>query len=100
MEAFVNWVSPTLIEDEIRGLIVSLINKAVTSTFPDAEVRAFGSYETKLYLPLGYVCLSRVFADIIIEAIYNITGILIWSFFQIRWHIATKSQFFTLSQIL
>ena len=50
-----DWISPTPVEDEVRGLIVSLISKAVTTSFPDAQVVPFGSYETKLYLPLGCV---------------------------------------------
>ncbi|KAF8077561.1 hypothetical protein FPV67DRAFT_1684010, partial [Lyophyllum atratum] len=53
VEAFVNYISPSPVEDEIRGLTISLIAKAVTSAFPDATVYPFGSYETKLYLPLG-----------------------------------------------
>ncbi|KAF8630769.1 hypothetical protein AX15_002738 [Amanita polypyramis BW_CC] len=40
-------------EDEVRGLVVTLIERAVTNSFPDAQVFPFGSYETKLYLPLG-----------------------------------------------
>lgn len=53
VEAFVKYISPTPVEDEIRSLIVESVSRAVTETFPDAKVRAFGSYETKLYLPLG-----------------------------------------------
>lgn len=53
MEAFTSWISPTPVEDEIRGLIVTGITRAVTEHFPDAQVFPFGSYETKLYLPLG-----------------------------------------------
>ena len=54
MKAFVDWISPTPVEDDVRGMIVTLVSKAVTSTFPDAKVLPFGSFETKLYLPLGY----------------------------------------------
>ncbi|KAI0273533.1 hypothetical protein BC834DRAFT_816368 [Gloeopeniophorella convolvens] len=53
VEAFVNYISPTLEEDEVRSLVVEMISQAVTRKFPDAKVLAFGSYETKLYLPLG-----------------------------------------------
>ncbi|KAH9484478.1 Poly(A) RNA polymerase cid14 [Psilocybe cubensis] len=53
VDAFVNWISPTPVEDEIRGLVVSQITKCVTAAFPDAVVFPFGSYQTKLYLPLG-----------------------------------------------
>ncbi|KAJ6526239.1 hypothetical protein DFH09DRAFT_1046195 [Mycena vulgaris] len=53
VEGFVNWISPTPQEDEIRGLVVAIISRAVTTSFPDATVFPFGSYATKLYLPLG-----------------------------------------------
>ncbi|TFK36381.1 hypothetical protein BDQ12DRAFT_699647 [Crucibulum laeve] len=53
VEAFVNWISPSPVEDEIRGLIVSQVSNAVKKAFPDAQVLPFGSYQTKLYLPLG-----------------------------------------------
>lgn len=53
VEAFVKWISPSPVEDEVRGLIVAQISRAVTSQFPDAKVLPFGSFETKLYLPLG-----------------------------------------------
>lgn len=61
MEAFVNYISPTPVEDEIRGLVVDLISEAVTDKFPDAQVLPFGSFGTKLYLPLGYVATSMTF---------------------------------------
>jgi non-canonical poly(A) RNA polymerase PAPD5/7 len=55
VEAFVNYISPTPVEDEVRSLVVDLVSRAVTQAFPDAEVKPFGSFGTKLYLPLGYV---------------------------------------------
>lgn len=55
VEAFVHWISPSPVEDEVRGLIVTQISNIVKASFPDARVLPFGSYETKLYLPLGYV---------------------------------------------
>ncbi|KAJ7137931.1 hypothetical protein C8R44DRAFT_339409 [Mycena epipterygia] len=68
VEGFVNWISPTPQEDEIRGLIVAIISRAVTTSFPDASVFPFGSYATKLYLPLGDIDLvirsqSMAYAD-------------------------------------
>lgn len=57
VEAFVKYVSPTPEEDEVRSYIVALISKAVAKNFPDAKVMPFGSFETKLYLPTGYVFL-------------------------------------------
>jgi len=53
VESFVGWISPSPVEDEIRGLIVTHIGKVVTSAFSDAVVHPFGSFQTKLYLPLG-----------------------------------------------
>ncbi|KAJ8517208.1 hypothetical protein ONZ45_g5584 [Pleurotus djamor] len=53
IEAFVKWASPTKEEDEMRGLVVRLIQQAVTKAYPDAQVLPFGSFATKLYLPLG-----------------------------------------------
>ncbi|KAI0080501.1 hypothetical protein K474DRAFT_1615191 [Panus rudis PR-1116 ss-1] len=53
VEAFVKYVSPTPEEDEIRSLIVAWVTRAIKQQYPDAEVLPFGSYETKLYLPLG-----------------------------------------------
>ncbi|KAI0647467.1 hypothetical protein C8Q79DRAFT_907770 [Trametes meyenii] len=53
VEAFVNYISPTPVEDEVRSLVVAFISQAVVKAYPDAQVLPFGSYETKLYLPLG-----------------------------------------------
>ncbi|KAJ7087544.1 hypothetical protein B0H15DRAFT_922935 [Mycena belliarum] len=68
VEGFVKWISPTPQEDEIRGLVVAIISRAVTASFPDATVFPFGSYATKLYLPLGDIDLvirsqSMAYAD-------------------------------------
>lgn len=54
IEAFTRYISPSPIEDEVRGLIVKLITRAVQRQFPDAKVMPFGSFETKLYMPSGY----------------------------------------------
>ncbi|PPQ89445.1 hypothetical protein CVT25_012824 [Psilocybe cyanescens] len=53
VDAFVKWISPTPVEDEVRGLIVAQVTKCITIAFPDAVVYPFGSYQIKLYLPLG-----------------------------------------------
>ncbi|KAK0239497.1 hypothetical protein EDD85DRAFT_766214 [Armillaria nabsnona] len=53
VEAFTKWISPTPVEDEIRGLVVAHIKQAVAASFADAKVLPFGSYATKLYLPTG-----------------------------------------------
>jgi non-canonical poly(A) RNA polymerase PAPD5/7 len=46
-------MSPTEVEEEIRGLVIALVSNAITNAFPDAQIIPFGSYETKLYLPNG-----------------------------------------------
>jgi non-canonical poly(A) RNA polymerase PAPD5/7 len=51
--AFIEFLSPTPEEHEVRGLIITLISQTISAAFPDATVLPFGSYETKLYLPLG-----------------------------------------------
>ncbi|KAJ3540390.1 hypothetical protein NM688_g6231 [Phlebia brevispora] len=61
VEAFVKYISPTPEEDEIRSLVVQLISNAVSKSFPDARVLPFGSYQTKLYLPVGDI-------DLVIES--------------------------------
>jgi non-canonical poly(A) RNA polymerase PAPD5/7 len=53
VESFVDWISPSPVEDEIRGLIVTQITQIISAKFPDAHVFPFGSYQTKLYLPMG-----------------------------------------------
>ncbi|KAG7448343.1 uncharacterized protein BT62DRAFT_947383 [Guyanagaster necrorhizus] len=53
VKAFTKWISPTPVEDEIRGLVVAHIKKVVAASFRDAKVLPFGSYATKLYLPTG-----------------------------------------------
>ena len=58
VQAFVDYMSPTNEEDELRTLTVALIAGAIKKQFPDAQVLPFGSYETKLYLPLGCVAIS------------------------------------------
>ncbi|KAI6005445.1 hypothetical protein EDD15DRAFT_637156 [Pisolithus albus] len=53
LEAFVKYMSPTPVEDEVRSFTVSLVSRVIKSSFPDARISPFGSYETKLYLPDG-----------------------------------------------
>jgi non-canonical poly(A) RNA polymerase PAPD5/7 len=48
-------MSPSQVEHEIRELVVALVSRAITSAFPDARIIPFGSFETKLYLPNGYI---------------------------------------------
>ena len=55
VNAFLDYISPSPVEDEVRGLVIDLVSKAITKAFPDAAVSPFGSYATKLYLPSGYL---------------------------------------------
>lgn len=55
VKAFVEYISPTPVEHEVRSHIVQLISNTIRMSFQDAVVLPFGSFETKLYLPLGYV---------------------------------------------
>ncbi|GJJ12300.1 hypothetical protein Clacol_006541 [Clathrus columnatus] len=61
VRVFVNYISPTFEEHEVRGMIITSITRAIRSSWPDARVSPFGSYETKLYLPLGDI-------DLVIES--------------------------------
>ncbi|KAG8999739.1 hypothetical protein FRB94_014093 [Tulasnella sp. JGI-2019a] len=51
IEASVDWMSPQKEEHELRNLVVEHIRRAVRTAYPRAEVTAFGSYTTALYLP-------------------------------------------------
>ncbi|GHJ89242.1 hypothetical protein NliqN6_5644 [Naganishia liquefaciens] len=47
------WISPTFEEHEVRTLMISKVRRIIKQVERDAEVYAFGSHETKLYLPGG-----------------------------------------------
>lgn len=47
------WISPTFEEHEVRTLMISKVRRIIKHVERDAEVYAFGSHETKLYLPGG-----------------------------------------------
>lgn len=51
--AFADWISPTIREHETRKMVIQLIRKAIQSQWSDAEVHAFGSQNTQLYMPQG-----------------------------------------------
>ncbi|ODQ53770.1 Nucleotidyltransferase, partial [Saitoella complicata NRRL Y-17804] len=48
---FVEYLGPTPEEHELRHLVVERIRAVVRKTWPQTEVRVFGSYDTRLYLP-------------------------------------------------
>ena len=47
------WISPSFEEHEVRTLMISKVRRIIKNVERDAEVYAFGSHETKLYLPGG-----------------------------------------------
>ena len=51
--AFVDYITPTAQEHDLRTAIVQQIRNAIVSRFPDADVQPFGSFQTQLYLPSG-----------------------------------------------
>ena len=55
MDAFVQYISPSREEHDARSLTVEIISREIVEAYPDAMVLPFGSFETKLYLPLGQV---------------------------------------------
>lgn len=79
VEAFVHWISPSPVEDEVRGLIVTQISNIVKASFPDARVLPFGSYETKLYLPLGYVHFTDHFSLVQPDVLFSDIDLVILS---------------------
>lgn len=46
-------MSPTKAEEEVRGMVLEMITRAIVGKFPDAKVVPFGSFQTGLYLPSG-----------------------------------------------
>lgn len=55
IETFSRWMSPTAEEHATRVMVIQLLLHALHSEWPDADVRSFGSQDTQLYLPQGYV---------------------------------------------
>jgi non-canonical poly(A) RNA polymerase PAPD5/7 len=47
------WISPTFEEHEAREMMISKVRRIIKNVERDAQVYAFGSHETKLYLPGG-----------------------------------------------
>ena len=58
--AFDNWLAPSYAEHEVRSMVIELIARAIKSQWRDAQVFAFGSQQTKLYLPQGDIDLVVV----------------------------------------
>jgi non-canonical poly(A) RNA polymerase PAPD5/7 len=53
VEAFYDYLSPTDEEHKVREMIICTIERAIVASFPDAKLKPFGSFETRLYLPMG-----------------------------------------------
>ncbi|KAF0492455.1 PolyA RNA polymerase cid14 [Gigaspora margarita] len=48
---FVDYLLPTNLERLLRGYVIKRIEMAIRAVYPTAEIMAFGSYNTGLYLP-------------------------------------------------
>lgn len=48
---FVDYISPTTEEHQVREYVVNLVQRTINGLWPDVEVVVFGSFETRLYLP-------------------------------------------------
>ncbi|KAF9547704.1 hypothetical protein EC957_007869 [Mortierella hygrophila] len=51
LKDFVDFLSPTPEEHQVRKYVIQWIAKTVSELWPDSEVHVFGSYDTQLYLP-------------------------------------------------
>ncbi|SCV71317.1 BQ2448_2905 [Microbotryum intermedium] len=51
--AFIEYISPSPIEHELRIWTIELVRRTIQSMWPDADVECFGSVGTGLYLPGG-----------------------------------------------
>ena len=61
IKAFARYIAPTDQEHELRSCVIESVRRLITTRWRDAEVYPFGSFETKLYLPTGYVPVSAYF---------------------------------------
>ncbi|KAG0023486.1 hypothetical protein BGZ82_010732 [Podila clonocystis] len=51
LKDFVQYISPTREEHQVRRYVFRVVQDLVKSIWRDAEVRVFGSFDTQLYLP-------------------------------------------------
>lgn len=51
LKDFVQYISPTREEHQVRRYVFRVVQELVRGIWPDAEVRVFGSFDTQLYLP-------------------------------------------------
>jgi DNA polymerase sigma len=54
IEEFVTYLCPTDIERMWRVFAIRRIEQCIKSSYPDAEIMVFGSFNTGLYLPTRY----------------------------------------------
>lgn len=55
IKTYSSWICPTREEHAVRVMVIELLQNALCSEWPDAQVLSFGSQDTQLYLPQGYV---------------------------------------------
>lgn len=51
--AYIDYISPTPAEHELRLLTIELVRRTIKARWRDAQVECFGSVGTGLYLPGG-----------------------------------------------
>lgn len=69
VQDFLNWISPSTKESEVRAFVVKRVIDTIESAAPQCRAFAFGSFATKLYVPDACDLISAVLS----------IGILIWS---------------------
>ncbi|KAL4402691.1 poly(A) RNA polymerase [Malassezia pachydermatis] len=53
IKTYSSWICPTREEHAVRVMVIELLQNALCSEWPDAQVLSFGSQDTQLYLPQG-----------------------------------------------
>ncbi len=86
VEAFTKWISPTPVEDEIRGLVVAHIKQAVAASFADAKVLPSEVTRPSYTCQLGSS--SFLYITGFVVDVFLVTSTSLLS--PIPWHIATK----------
>ncbi|KAK3804558.1 MAG: hypothetical protein J3Q66DRAFT_362372 [Benniella sp.] len=71
---FVDYISPTKEEHQIREYVVRLVRKTVKDLWSNADVVVFGSFDTMLYLPTSFTVISKAKVPLV-KFKESITGI-------------------------
>ncbi|ORX92810.1 Nucleotidyltransferase, partial [Basidiobolus meristosporus CBS 931.73] len=65
IQHFVEYISPSPEEHEMRFMVYKSIEQVVQSLWPEAKVRLFGSYDTQLYLPTSDIDVVIFLPDLV-----------------------------------